>query len=162
MKKYLYLFFVALFATMSFSLTSCGDYEDEPNGGNDSKSSFTINGTAFGTNDDWAWVQNIEAQDVATFQAQLSTSKGEYPWVEMTIDTKAIKNSSKGQSLTITNAKVKYFTAQTSATIFDEEEGGSILVQDITSSAITLKFNNYKLSDGSNILTLNGTLKFDL
>ena len=80
----------------------------------------------------------------------------------MTIDTKAVNNSSKGQSLTITNAKVKYFTAQTSATIFDEEEGGSILVQDITSSAITLKFNNYKLSDGSNILTLNGVLKFDL
>lgn len=162
MKKYLYLFFVALFATMSFSLTSCGDDDDEPNGGNDSKSTFTINGTTFGTNDDWAWVQNIEAQDVATFQAQLSTSKGEYPWVEMTIDTKAVKGSSKGQSLTITNAKVKYFTTQTSATIFDEEEGGSILVQDITSSAITLKFNNYKLSDGSNTLTLNGVLKFDL
>ena len=53
MKKYLYLFFVALFATMSFSLTSCGDDDDEPNGGNDSKSSFTINGTAFGTNDEF-------------------------------------------------------------------------------------------------------------
>ena len=74
MKKYLYLFFVALFATMSFSLTSCGEDDDEPNGGNDSKSSFTINGTAFGTNDDWTWVQNIVAQDVATFQAQLSTN----------------------------------------------------------------------------------------
>ena len=81
MKKYLY-FFVALFATMSFTLTSCSDDDDEPNGNNGSKSSFTINGTAFGTNDDWAWVQNIEAQDVATFQAQLSTSKGEYPWIQ--------------------------------------------------------------------------------
>jgi hypothetical protein len=162
MKKYLYLFFVALFATMSFTLTSCGDDDDEPNGGNDYKSSFTINGTAFGTNDDWAWVQNIESQDVATFQAQLSTSKGEYPWVEMTIDTKAVKESSKGQSLTIKNAKVKYFTAQSSATTFDEVEGGSILVQDVNSSAITLKFNDYKLSDGSNTLTLNGVLKFEL
>ena len=162
MKKYLYLLIVALFATMSFTLTSCGDDNDEPNGGNDSKSSFTINGTAFGTNDDWAWVQNLEAQDVATFQAQLSTSNGEYPWVEMTIDTKAVKDSSKGQSLLITNAKVKYFTAQSSATIYDEEEGGSVIVQDITSSTITLKFNNYKLSDGSNTLALNGVLKFDL
>lgn len=161
MKKHLYLFFVAVFATMSFTLTSCSDDYDEPNGNNDSKSSFTINGTAFGTNDNWAWVQNIEAQDVATFQAQLSTSKGEYPWIEMTIDTKAVSGSSKGQSLTITNAKVKYFTAQTSATIYDEEEGGSILVQDINSSVATLKFNNYKLSDGSNTLTLNGVLKFD-
>ena len=160
MKKYLY-FFVALFATMSFTLTSCSDDDDEPNGNNGSKSSFTIKGTAFGTNDDWAWVQNIEAQDVATFQAQLSTSKGEYPWIEMTIDTKAVSESSKGQSLTITNAKVKYFTAQSSATIYDEEEGGSILVQDINSSDATLKFNNYKLSEGSNTLTLNGVLKFD-
>ena len=159
MKKYLY-FFVALFATMSFTLTSCSDDDDEPNGNNGSKSSFTINGTAFGTNDG-AWVQNIEAQDVATFQAQLSTSKGEYPWIEMTIDTKAVSESSKGQSLTITNAKVKYFTAQSSATIYDEEEGGSILVQDINSSDATLKFNNYKLSEGSNTLTLNGVLKFD-
>lgn len=160
MKKYLY-FFVALFATMSLTLTSCSDDDDEPNGDNGSKSSFTINGTTFGTNNDWAWVQNIEAQDVATFQAQLSTSKGEYPWIEMTIDTKAVSESSKGQSLTITNAKVKYFTAQSSATIYDEEEGGSILVQDINSSVTTLKFNNYKLSDGSNTLTLNGVLKFD-
>lgn len=160
MKKYLY-FFVALFATMSFTLTSCSDDDDEPNGNNGSKSSVTINGTAFGTNDDWAWVQNIEAQDVATFQAQLSTSKGEYPWIEMTIDTKAVSESSKGQSLTITNAKVKYFTTQSSATIYDEEEGGSILVQDINSSDATLKFNNYKLSEGSNTLTLNGVLKFD-
>lgn len=146
---------------MSFTLTSCSDDDDEPNGDNGSKSSFTINGTAFGTNDDWAWVQNIEAQDVATFQAQLSTSKGEYPWIGMTIDTKAVSESSKGQSLTITNAKVKYFTAQSSATTYDEEEGGSILVQDINSSVATLKFNNYKLSDGSNTLTLNGILKFD-
>lgn len=161
MKKYLYFFFMALFATMSLTLTSCSDDDDEPNGDNGSKSSFTINGTAFGTNDDWAWVQNIEAQDVATFQAQLSTSKGEYPWIEMTIDTKAVSESSKGQSLTITNAKVKYFTTQTSATIYDEEEGGSILVQDINSSVVTLKFNNYKLSNGSNTLTLNGVLKFD-
>ena len=29
MKKYLYLFFVAIFATLSFTLTSCGD-DDEP------------------------------------------------------------------------------------------------------------------------------------
>lgn len=82
--------------------------------------------------------------------------------IEMHINTKAVKESSKGQSLTITDADVKYFTAQSTATVFDEEEGGSILVQDITSSAITLKFNTYKLSDGSNTLTLNGVLKFDL
>lgn len=168
MKKYLHLLFVAIFATMSLTLVSCGDDDDEPNDPNNpnegvsTTTSFTINGTVFGTSNDWTWVQYIEAQDVATFQAQLSTSKGEYPWVEMTIDTKAVKNSSKGQSLTIQNAKVKYFTAKSAATIYDEEDGGTILVQDITSSAITLKFNNYKLSDGSNTLTLNGVLKFDL
>ena len=44
MKKYLYLFFVALFATMSFSLTSCGDDDDEPNNGGETASALTING----------------------------------------------------------------------------------------------------------------------
>ena len=46
MKKYLYLFFVALFATMSFSLTSCGD-DDEPNGGDTTNSVLTINGVKY-------------------------------------------------------------------------------------------------------------------
>ncbi len=44
MKKYLYLFFVALFATMSFTLTSCGDDDDEPNNSGETASALTING----------------------------------------------------------------------------------------------------------------------
>lgn len=34
MKKYLYLLFVALFATMSFALTSCSSDDDEPSASN--------------------------------------------------------------------------------------------------------------------------------
>ena len=48
MKKYLYFLFVALFATMSFALTSCGD-DDEPNDpttGN-GNSALTIDGTKY-------------------------------------------------------------------------------------------------------------------
>ena len=53
MAKYLKLFMVALFATMSFALTSCGDDDDGPNsggnGGNSTKGqyTFTFNGTTF-------------------------------------------------------------------------------------------------------------------
>ncbi len=45
MKKYLYLTIVALLATMSFALTSCGDDDDEPNGGSKGKFELTIDGT---------------------------------------------------------------------------------------------------------------------
>lgn len=52
MKKYFYLFFVALFATMSFTLTSCSDDDDEPNDPNNEN----IVGTwerATNIDDDW-------------------------------------------------------------------------------------------------------------
>ncbi len=164
MKKYLKLLFVALFATMSLTLTSCGDDDDEPDGGNGggtASSSFTIDGIAFGTSQDWTDVQNIGAQDVALFQAQLSTSKGQYPWIEMHIDTKAVTSSSKGKKLDIKSSDVKYFTSQSNVTKYDDEAGGSIMVQDFNSSVITLRFENYKLSNGSKSIVLNGSLKFD-
>ncbi|MDE7413067.1 MAG: hypothetical protein K2N05_04655 [Muribaculaceae bacterium] len=52
MKKYFSLFFVALFATMSFSLNSCGDDKDDPDnpgGGNNGSygETFKVNGTPF-------------------------------------------------------------------------------------------------------------------
>lgn len=51
MKKYLYFFFVTLFATMSFTLTSCSDDDDEPNnpnnGGNTTELALTINGVKY-------------------------------------------------------------------------------------------------------------------
>ena len=163
MKKYLYLLFVALFATLSFSLTSCGDDDDEPNGGSSpASSSFTIDGVSFGTNKDWAWVQNFEYRNTALFQAQLSTSKGEYPWIEMHIDTKAVNDSSKGKKLEITSSDLTYFTTQYNTTTYDEEVSGNVIVQDVNSSAVTLKFENYKLSDGSKSIVLNGVLEFDL
>lgn len=161
MKKYLKLLFVALFATMTVTLSSCGNV-DEPNGGGSSPaSSFTIDGVSFGTNKDWAWIQNNDYRNTALFQAQLSTSKGEYPWIEMHIDTKAIKESSKGKELDITSSDVTYFTTQYNTTTYDEEVSGKVMVQDVNSSAVTLKFDNYKLSDGSKSIVLNGTLKFD-
>ena len=45
MKKYLYFLFVALFATMSFALTSCGD--DEPNDPTTGKMELTIDGKKY-------------------------------------------------------------------------------------------------------------------
>lgn len=52
MKKYFYLFVVALFATMSLALTSCSDDDDEPNDPNNEN----IVGTwerATNIDDDW-------------------------------------------------------------------------------------------------------------
>lgn len=49
MKKYLYLLFVAIFATITFALTSCGDDEpDDPNnGGTNGKYTFTFNNKTY-------------------------------------------------------------------------------------------------------------------
>lgn len=62
MKKYLYFLFVALFATMSFALTSCGDDDDEPNDPT-TGSGLTINGVKYKTNPimDWdgSWDEGI-------------------------------------------------------------------------------------------------------
>ena len=63
MKKYLSLLFVALFATMSFALTSCGD--DEPNDPNNDTATFDYNGKKLyardsGTLDNIKLLQNNE------------------------------------------------------------------------------------------------------
>ncbi|MCH5218216.1 MAG: hypothetical protein J1F07_06675 [Muribaculaceae bacterium] len=51
MNKYLKLLFVALFATMTFAFTACGDDDDEPDGNNNSSSQkeniLTINGVDY-------------------------------------------------------------------------------------------------------------------
>lgn len=47
MKKYFYFLFVALFATMSFALTSCGDDDDEPNDPTTGKMELTIDGQKY-------------------------------------------------------------------------------------------------------------------
>mgnify|MGYP002981631426 FL=1 len=52
MKKYFYLFFVALFATMSFALTSCSDDDDEPNDPNNENIVGTWERTTT-IDDDW-------------------------------------------------------------------------------------------------------------
>ena len=54
MKKYLYLLFVALFATMSVALTSCGDDDDDP-ANPSTNSSLTINGVKYRANNVVTW-----------------------------------------------------------------------------------------------------------
>lgn len=44
MKKYFYLFFVALFATMSFAFSSCSNDDDEPNDPTTGTTELTIDG----------------------------------------------------------------------------------------------------------------------
>ena len=87
MKKYLYLLFVAIFATLSFSLTSCGDDDDEPNGGNGS-----VVGTwkveTMKTSDDWWQVDyfrfkengTYESVEVISFMGKIETEKDSGTW----------------------------------------------------------------------------------
>lgn len=63
MKKYFYLFFVALFATMSFALTSCSD--DEPNDSNNENIVGTWERTT-NIDDDWWQKDYIQFQSNGT------------------------------------------------------------------------------------------------
>ena len=63
MKKYFYLFFVALFATISFALTSCSD--DEPNDSNNENIVGTWERTT-NIDDDWWQKDYIQFQSNGT------------------------------------------------------------------------------------------------
>lgn len=122
MKKYLYLLFVALFATMSFSLTSCGDDDDEPNGGN---------GNIVGTwkvetmkmSDDWWQVDYVRFNDngtyksvaVVSFMGDINTVKDSGTWSKdgdkLTMDgkTATIKELSNSKMvLNLEGANITY------------------------------------------------------
>ena len=122
MKKYLYLLFVALFATMSFSLVSCGDDDDEPN---------VKNGNIVGTwkvetmkiDNDWWQVDYVrfkengtyESVAVVSFMGNIDTEKDSGRWsidgdkITMDGQTATIKQlNDKKMVLVLAGASITY------------------------------------------------------
>ena len=95
MKKYFYFLFVALFATMSFLLTSCGDDDDAPNGGNGN-----IVGTwkveTMKVDNDWWQVDYVrfnengtyESVAVVSFMGEVDTEKDNGTWSKTVINSR--------------------------------------------------------------------------
>ena len=97
MRKYFYLFFLTLFTTMSFTLTSCGDDNDEPNGGDNGNIVGTWKVEVIEIDNDWWQVDYIrfnesgtyESVSVVSYMGEIDTEKDYGTW------------SKKGNKLTI-------------------------------------------------------------
>lgn len=67
MKKYLYFLLVALFATMSFTLTSCGDDDDEPTGSEKIEIIGTWKSTTVLDEDGWTQTDYVQFKDGGSY-----------------------------------------------------------------------------------------------
>ena len=162
MKKYLHLLLVALFSTLTFSLTSCSDDDDEPSIG---KSSLTINGEGFkehSTTGATSTYTDYGSYAGASIKAELYPSKSDeleyFPCVNISLDAES-GTLTKGMTIALEGGYVEYVTDVMQGTRYDEIKSGKITVSEVKGSSVTLKFDNLKLiNDDNEALTINGTL----
>lgn len=168
MKKYLSLLFVALFATMTFALTSCGDDNDEPDGGN-GKASLTINGQGYKEHSTTG--ANSTVTDYGTslgikIESELYTANSEetdfFPRAHISLEANSVALA-KGTTLTLNDGYVEMIegagTDGMYGTVYDEIKSGKVTVSEVKGETVTLNFENLKLADDDNkTVTINGTL----
>ena len=167
MKKYLSLFFVALLATMSFALTSCGDDNDEPDGG-DTKASLTINGQGYKEHSSSG--ANSTVTDYGTslgisIKAELYSANSDeteiFPRANISLEANSV-TITKGATLSLNDGYVEMVTDVMEGDKYDEIKSGKVTVSDVKGSTVTLNFDNLKLADDDNkTVTINGTLVCD-
>lgn len=116
MERYIKLLFVALFATMSFALTSCGDDNDEPDEPNNNSAAFTYNGEKLYTRDSGTF-DNIKIDDMMQMGFALYKTpdlfSGDdddvdlYPVVSVTLEIKPfdVTSTSKGAKLEVITSR---------------------------------------------------------
>ncbi len=147
MKKYFYFLFVALFASMSFALSSCGDDDDEPNNPSTGKMELTIDGK----------------KHVFT-NAMPNVSGNEYSCLvynndnELNFSIYHWDNVAKGSYLTDENFTLTWDTDE--AIIGMPTSNTSVKVDVKDSKNITISFNNAKFEDmmGYESFIVNGSI----
>lgn len=167
MKKYLHLLLVALFATMSFALTSCGDDDDEPDGGNGS-ASLTINGQGYkehATTGATSTITDYGTRLGIKIEAELYPAKSDetdfYPRAHISLEAESA-TLSKGMTLTLYDGYVEMITDVMEGDRYDEIKSGKVTVTEISGSTVTLNFDNLKIADDDDkTITINGSLKFN-
>lgn len=145
MKKYLYLLFVALFATMSFALTSCGDDDDEPNDPTTGKMELTIDGQKYAFGNPMA---NVDGDQYYCLVSNNDCSLGFLilNWDEV----------STGTLLTDENFELNWTTDE--AIMAVPSSNTSVKVKEKTNKSITITFNNAKFDARYESFTVNGTI----
>lgn len=162
MKKYLYLFFVALFATMSFSLTSCGDDDKDPNepNGGQTTSTLTINGkkVAF----DSYFTQLLDRYDGRKmFWCQISGDGS----LDVNLDNWESLTNGYAYSSNNEDIAIAYYTNESDYPCGHEIYGfssGSVKVVKIdeANNTVSLSFNKavFNCNQDNTIITIDGTL----
>lgn len=161
------LLFVALLATMSFALTSCGDDNDEPDGGN-SKASLTINGQGYKEHSTTG--ANSTVTDYGTnlgisIKAELYPANSDeteiFPRANISLEANSV-TITKGATLSLNDGYVEMVTDVMEGDKYDEIKSGKVTVSDVKGSTVTLNFDNLKLADDDNkTVTINGSLVCD-
>ncbi len=146
MKKYLYFLFVAIFATMSFALTSCGD-DDEPNDPSTGKMELTIDGKKYVFTHTMANV-NGDVYSCLVYNDDNELNFSIYGWDEIV----------KGSSLTDEIFSLTWDADE--AIIGMPTSQTSVKVTAKDSKNVTISFNNAKFEDmmGTASFTVNGTI----
>lgn len=145
MKKYFYFLFVALFATMSFALTSCGDDDDEPNDPTTGKMELTIDGKKYAFNLPLPTVVDNNQYFCLLTSGDYQLSFMIFGWDEV----------STGTALTDDNFELNWETIM-AMPVSDT----NVKVKEKTNKKITISFNNAKFEDarGYDSFTVNGTI----
>lgn len=161
MKKYLYFLFVALFATMSFALTSCGDDDDEPNDPTN-ESGLTINGVKYKANPVMSWdgAWNEEGDNAGTFTVSVLDKDNNacgYMFDFVSSSQPKVGDNFATMSLTMTVMDVSDASMSTL-----DYKSGSVVVKSFGKSTMTVEFSNLKMEGrtimgGSASYTFNGT-----
>ncbi len=154
MKKYLYLLFVALFATMSVALTSCGDDDDEPSAGGKYSCNLTVNGSKFPSKTIAGEIWNHNGFDAITVWVNDATNENGYVIFEVTnVNATDGTNVSDDCSLDVDFGELFLMGG--------EVKSGSVTVSKIDRDAktMTITFSNATFSSPmGDDATVNGTL----
>lgn len=150
MKKYLKLLFVALFATLTFAFTACGDDEDEPNFGKGIVGELTVNGAKVS----FTWIDGGDWEDMDNYQADMMNATNSY----YIFIGESVNKLTTGQSV-----KDLGFMFGIGGVPYNKVVSGDVIVEKKESNSITLKFNNLELGTfyKDNII-INGTIKLPI
>ncbi|MCM1220719.1 MAG: hypothetical protein NC301_02855 [Bacteroides sp.] len=163
MKKYLHLLFVALFATMSFALTSCGDDDDddEPNDPT-TNSTLTINGVKYKANPIMSWDGSWDEGTFTVSVLDKDNNACGYTF-DFTPSGATVKEGDNFANMSLTMTVMDVSDASMSTLNYVE---GSVIAKSFGKNTMTVEFKNLKMSGsiimgGTASYTFNGTATVD-
>ncbi|MDE6695679.1 MAG: hypothetical protein K2K25_02255 [Muribaculaceae bacterium] len=162
MAKYLNLLIVALFACIGVALVSCGNDDDDLNGGN---SSITINGQGYITHENCCAADITDYNSSTLIDIELHPSNSDkyalFPVAKMEFVTKT-EQLSEGMVFTIKEVYVALRNSSSdidSANDYKSLVSGSISVAKVNGANVVLQFNDLTLANkNGKTIVIKGTM----